>query len=232
MISGWASAHRSSGWWHFVVQLRIVLGFAFLPSGLKKVLGQPFTDPANASTFHDFLHAFHATGLLYGFVGVVQLSAAFLLMTQYLGALGAMVFFPVCAGILMLCLGTGAIPTALVVAAMTDATLFLLLWDLPLWSGLVRPWCVPGAEALELRMSVATEPPAGIHLGIWSACGAAIFALYAISCLWSGEVYRPRGLDWTAPGFYILPLLVSLMALAYLLERRQCLKFERQVHRK
>jgi hypothetical protein len=211
MISGWAYAHSSRLWWHLVVQLRIVLGFAFVPSGLKKIIGEPFTDPTNLGIFHEFLHAFHSTGLLYRFVGVVQLVAALLLMTQFFGALGAMIFLPVCCGILVLCWGTGAIPTAIVVTAMTLAALFLLLWDFPLWAGLLR-----------LRPETAsTEPAVGIRLGVWSACGAAIFLAYAGSCLWAGEIYRPRGMDWTSPGFYILPMLLSFLGAAFLVERRQ-----------
>lgn len=50
-----AHAHR---WLHLaVVNLRYLIGFAFVPAGLKKVLDQPFTDPANHGRFHDFLHA-------------------------------------------------------------------------------------------------------------------------------------------------------------------------------
>ena len=60
----------------FVAWLRIAIGFAFLPAGLKKILGQPFTDPSFQGRFHEFLHAFHATGFFYKFVGGVQLVAA------------------------------------------------------------------------------------------------------------------------------------------------------------
>ena len=217
MMSVWASAHRSRGWWHLVVVLRIVLGFAFVPSGLKKLLDEPFSDPVNVGIFHEFLHAFHGTGLLYRFVGVAQLVAALLLMTQYFGALGAMIFLPICAGILVLCWGTGAIPTAIVVSAMTVAVVFLLLWDFPRWSGLLRAAGAPTPDAPPLGMG----PPQGIQLGIWSLCGASIFLLYVASCWWAGEIYRPRGVDWQEPGFYILPFLVSLTGLAFLLERQR-----------
>src|SRR5689334_12862731 len=65
---------RQRRWAHLaVVNLRILIGFAFLPAGLKKILGEPFTDPGNRGPFHEFLHAFHATGHFYTFVGVVQL---------------------------------------------------------------------------------------------------------------------------------------------------------------
>ena len=42
-----------------VVLLRFLIGYAFLPAALKKVLGKPFTDPTNTGPFHDFLHGFY-----------------------------------------------------------------------------------------------------------------------------------------------------------------------------
>ena len=90
-----------------IVNLRILIGFAFLPAALKKILDQPFTDPANTGRFHDFLHAFHATGWFYTFVGVCQLVAAVLLCTQRFALLGAIVAFPVLTAITAFCWSTG-----------------------------------------------------------------------------------------------------------------------------
>ena len=54
---------RAARWCNLcVVNLRFLIGFAFVPAALKKVLGQPFTDPTNHGPFHDFLHGFYATG--------------------------------------------------------------------------------------------------------------------------------------------------------------------------
>ena len=57
-----ARAHERRGVYTSIIVLRMLIGFAFIPAGLKKLLGQPFTDPANTGVFHEFLHAFHATG--------------------------------------------------------------------------------------------------------------------------------------------------------------------------
>lgn len=86
---------RTRRWAHLVVvNLRLVLGFAFLPAGLKKVLGQPFTDADKQGAFHDFLRAFHDTGAFYRFVGVLQLVTAALLLTQRWATLGAFLRSP------------------------------------------------------------------------------------------------------------------------------------------
>ena len=60
-----ARAHERRRIYISIIVLRMVIGFAFIPAGLKKLLGQPFTDPANTGVFHEFLHAFQATGLFY-----------------------------------------------------------------------------------------------------------------------------------------------------------------------
>ena len=101
-----------------MVNLRIVLGFAFLPAGLKKVLGQPFTDPDVVGVFHDYLRAFHATGGFYRFVGAVQIAVALLLMTQRFASLGALLALVVFTAIAALCWSTGAWFTAVMVTLM------------------------------------------------------------------------------------------------------------------
>src|SRR5512139_2368927 len=95
---------RRKRWAHLVVvNLRILIGFAFLPAALKKILDQPFTDPANTGRFHDFLDAFHATGWFYQFVGVAQLCAAVLLCTQRFALAGAFVALPILTAITAFC---------------------------------------------------------------------------------------------------------------------------------
>src|SRR5690349_14630379 len=93
-----------------VVVLRLLIGFALLPAGLKKVLHQPFTDAARTGRFHDFLDAFHATGGFYQFVGVVQLTAAVLLLTQRFALLGAVLALPVVTAIMVFCWSTAVYP--------------------------------------------------------------------------------------------------------------------------
>ncbi|HLL23075.1 MAG TPA: hypothetical protein VK427_13135, partial [Kofleriaceae bacterium] len=112
-----------------VVNLRFLIGFAFLPAALKKISGQPFTDPSNQGRFHDFLHAFYATGWFYGFVGVMQLVAAVLLYTQRFALVGALVALPILTTITAFCWSTGVYPTASIATLMWLGTLGLLIWD-------------------------------------------------------------------------------------------------------
>ena len=193
-----------------MVNLRIVLGFAFLPAGLKKVLGQPFTDPDVVGVFHDYLRAFHATGGFYRFVGAVQIAVALLLMTQRFASLGALLALVVFTAIAALCWSTGAWFTAVMVTLMMAAAGLLLAWDPAAWWGLLRR--VPPPEApTETRVDEA----------LWARAGAAVAAGYGLSSALLGGVYRPRGFEPTSLGFWVLPALLVIPLATWWLERRR-----------
>lgn len=188
--------------------LRILVGFAFLPAGLKKVLGQPFTDPGNHGPFHEFLHAFHATGGFYRFVGMLQLVAAALLMTQRGAVHGARLMLPIITAICALCWSTAVYPTATVTTLILLAVLGLVVWDLA------------GAQLGPSPALAAHDPRP------WERCGAAILALYLGACAVSGGVYRPRGVDLAHPGFYVL-LVIAVLPLATLAWTRRAARARR-----
>lgn len=206
---------RTRRWSHlFVANLRILLGFAFLPAGLKKVLHQPFTDPQNSGTFHEFLHAFYATGPFYQFVGAVQLLVAGLLMTQTFATLGALMALPVITCITVFCWSTGVVPTATVVTLMLAGTVGLILWDSDRWLPIVRPHtATPPADPSTRAL---------IDPSLWRLCGTGILTFYGLTCLLYGGIYRPKGVDLGHPAFYVL-LLIPLFPIATLLveERRR-----------
>lgn len=191
----------------FAAILRILLGFAFVPAGLKKVLAQPFTDPANTGAFHEFLHAFHATGPFYQFVGVVQLTIATLLMTQRLAHVGALMALPVFTTIAVFCWSTAGHFTSVMVTLMALGAASLVVWDLPRWRQLLNHSAEdPGRGLIDQRM--------------WQWCGAAILVVYLAICAYSGGIYRPRGVELGNPAFYIFPLIALFPVVTWLIERR------------
>ena len=204
---------RARRWSHlFVANLRILLGFAFLPAGLKKVLGQPFTDPQNTGTFHEFLHAFYATGAFYPFVGAVQLVLAVLLMTQTYALLGALMTLPVITCIAVFCWSTGVVPTAVVTTLMLCGTLALIVWDVDRWMRIVDSNFVPTSTQAASAL---------IDRALWRVCGVGILVFYGVSCLLYGGVYRPRGLDLGEPAFYVLPLIALFPVATLIVEQRR-----------
>jgi uncharacterized membrane protein YphA (DoxX/SURF4 family) len=210
--------HRRRGLTLCVIWLRILIGFAFLPAGLKKILGQPFTDPANHGVFHDFLHAFRDTGAFYHSVGALQLVAAGLLMTQRFATLGAFVALPILTAIGAFCWSTAGIPTTTVVTLMWLGTLGLLLWDLDRWRDVLRPAAAPR----RVPPAVTTPAPAPqVEWILWERCGLAIVAFYLGATLLAGEIYRPRRVELANPSFYLLVALPAIPLLTTLVERRR-----------
>ena len=193
-------ASRSA--WLSVVWLRVLLGFAMLPAGMKKVLGEPFTDPALSGPFHDFLDAFHATGFFYRFVGGVQLVISGLLLTQRFAAVGALLLAPVLSAICVLCWSTGAYPTAGVVTLMLLGNLGLLAFAPP-------------------SPSPLGSTPHPVELRPWGWAGAALFAFWLLVTALNGGVYRPRGFEPSVPAFWSLPALFVFPAAAWVWERRR-----------
>lgn len=206
---------RKRRWLHIVViVLRMMIGFAFLPAGLKKVVGEPFTDAANTGIFHEFLHVFHDTGGFYHFVGCMQLLAAALLLTQRFASVGAVILTPILAAILVFCWSTNVIPTASVVTLMSLGVLFLLLWDVARW----RLLFAPDGTATTTHIP---GPHPTVNMGLWTACGAVILTLYLTSTLLAGEIYRPIGPDWSNPAFVVLQVITVLPLLTFLIDYRR-----------
>ncbi len=204
---------RRRRWAHvFMAILRILLGFAVLPAGLKKVIGEPFTDPSKVGPFHEFLHAFHATGGLYRFVGAVQITVALLLMTQRYGSLGAALALPVFGVICVFCWSTQVYFTAVMVSLMLGGVLLLLLWDIERWRRVFGN---------DLSPPMPEPTPRLIDLALWGRCGLAIFLLYLLIVAASGGVYRPKGIEWDNPAFYTLPLIALFPLATLLIERRR-----------
>lgn len=195
-----------------VAVLRIFLAFAFIPPGLKKVVGQPFTAPTNSGPFHDFLHAFHAASGLYAFVGWCQLTVALLLLSQRFATLGAALLLPILSVIFVFCWTTGVYPTATVVTLMLCATLGLLVWDLPKWRGALAADTAP----LETRLA-----PAPIDQRFWAMAGFLIVTPYLLVCAVTGEIYRPRGAAMARPEFLVFPLMLLMLGVALALDRRR-----------
>lgn len=108
---------------------RILLFIGFLPSGLKKLLGERFTLLGVETPVGFFFEALYRTGLYWNFIGFMQLLAGILLLIPRTSFLGALVYLPIIINILIIVVSMHFRGTPYIVALMLMANLYLLLWD-------------------------------------------------------------------------------------------------------
>ena len=142
---------RLLGW--FAWGVRVLLAVAFLPSGLTKVLGMPFTrlDPQTSDVGRLFVALQHDFGGLYPFIGACQLAAAVLLLIPRTTLVGALVHLPITVGIVVITTTVGFRGTWLIAWLMLLGVAYLICWD---WQRVKALW---GSELLPAEVRV----PAG-----------------------------------------------------------------------
>jgi uncharacterized membrane protein YphA (DoxX/SURF4 family) len=108
---------------------RYLLAFAFIPSGMKKVLGQRFTSIGTDNPIGYFFEALFRSGMYWNFLGWGQLIAAILMMSQLFATLGNLIFFFIISNIFFITVSMHFTGTWLIALLMLFASTCLLLWD-------------------------------------------------------------------------------------------------------
>lgn len=118
--------------WRFTWTVRVLLALGFIPSGLRKVVNQPFTglDP-ETNPIGRFFDVLHQAGFLYEFIGWAQITAAVLLLIPRTATLGALAYFPQIAGIEVITTTMDFRGTWVITSLMLLGNLYLLCWDWP-----------------------------------------------------------------------------------------------------
>jgi hypothetical protein len=132
----------------FTVLVRVVLALAFVPSGLVKIMGEPFTTlPVSDPVGYFFAGFFSAHGY-YRFIGVAQWVAGGLLLIPRTATLGALVYLPIIVNIfaITVAIGPAFAGTRVVTGAMMSANVYLLCWDWDRWKHVF-----PSAAAAKVR---------------------------------------------------------------------------------
>ena len=108
---------------------RILLAIAFVPSGLKKLMGQRFTilDIDNPVGF--FFEALYQAGWYWNFLGFMQLLTALLIVIPRTAFLGALLYLPIIINILIIVIAMHFKGTPIIAGLMLLANLYLLFWD-------------------------------------------------------------------------------------------------------
>ncbi|RMZ50659.1 DoxX family membrane protein [Flavobacteriaceae bacterium PRS1] len=108
---------------------RILLALAFIPSGLKKVLGERFTILDIETSVGFFFEALYRTGWYYNFLGFMQLLVAVLILIPRATTLGALLYLPIIINIFIIVVAMHFTGTPYIVGLMLIANLYLLFWD-------------------------------------------------------------------------------------------------------
>lgn len=108
---------------------RILLFLGFLPSGLKKLLGQRFTLIGIDDPIGFFFEALYRTGVYWNFLGLMQLTAGILLIIPKTSFLGALLYLPIIINIFIIVTAMGFTGTPYIAGLMLLANIYLLFWD-------------------------------------------------------------------------------------------------------
>ncbi len=120
-----------------IIYTRYLLGGTFVFASLIKIKGKRFTSDSGElnpidSAWH-FFETMYQSGLYWKFIGICQLVAGFLLMTQKYSKLGAILNFPIILNIFVITLSYYFAFTPVITGAMLLANVLLILWE---WSEL------------------------------------------------------------------------------------------------
>ena len=129
-INSTYSRIRSTSWLNILVILsRYLIAFAFIPSGLKKIMGLRFTQIGIDNPIGFFFEGLFQSGIYWNFIGWAQVVAAFLLMTQRFATLGTLFFFFIISNIWVITISLHFTGTWIITSLLLFAIIMMLLWD-------------------------------------------------------------------------------------------------------
>lgn len=122
-------AHQNH-WMHIFTWFnRILLAWGFFPSGMVKILGERFTSLPDMHPMGAYLEALHHTGFYYTFIGVMQVSAAILILIPRTATLGVIIYFPIILNICILSIAVRFDGSLITSPLMVLSCIYLICWD-------------------------------------------------------------------------------------------------------
>jgi hypothetical protein len=161
----------------FIIYTRYLIGSTFVFASIVKIKGERFmTDmrQIDGSPFHSVGHMFetlYQSGVYWKFIGVSQLIAAFLLMTQRFAKLGALSFFPILLNIFVITVSYNEFGgTVYITSLMLLSNITLLVWD---WDAF--------KVLFNFDLPLITCNNSFEKMKIWELCG---FILFIFTAIW------------------------------------------------
>ncbi|MEA5405157.1 hypothetical protein VB776_19635 [Arcicella sp. DC2W] len=184
----------------FVIWMRYLIGFAFVPSGLTKLMGNRFTSIATSNPIGFFFEALYQTGIYWQFLGLMQLMAAFLLMTQRFATIGNLIFLGIITNIFLITFSLQFQGTVYITFLLLFASLGLLLWDFPKWQSLFFP------DNFKMEVTIEELPT----YNIWWIYTGVIFFIESLICSLVGGIFKSAS---SVIGVLILIVVTAIMSL-------------------
>ncbi|HLM61518.1 MAG TPA: hypothetical protein VK308_12000 [Pyrinomonadaceae bacterium] len=176
-----SQAKQNSWLWLFSIFNRIALAAGFFPSGMVKIMDERFASGLHANhPMGHYLEALHLTGFYYTFIGVVQVTAAIMLLIPRTTTLGAFLYFPIILNITILTYATRFDGSLFTAPLMTLANLYVLGWNYEKWK-YILPFNRP-ANDNDLTKQKSLENNVQIQE---SAGQPVVFSGYGIRCLYA-----------------------------------------------
>ncbi len=138
----------------FTATVRILIGLAFIPPSIPKILHKPFTAIPNTHPVGAYFDALYNTGYYYDFLGWSQLTAAILLLIPRTAHIGALLYFPIIVNIAVLTNSVGFAGTWLVTIGMATAGLYLVAWEYDRIKPIIFPTRSESSRPLPLQFVV------------------------------------------------------------------------------
>lgn len=113
----------------FTWTTRILLFIGFLPSGLKKLMGERFTLLGIDNPVGFFFEALYRTGFYWNFLGLMQLVAGVFLLIPKTSLFGAILYLPIIINIFIIVVSMHFNGTPYIAGLMLVANIYLLFWD-------------------------------------------------------------------------------------------------------
>jgi hypothetical protein len=189
---------------YFVIFTRLLIGFAFIPSGLVKLYGKPFTLLPKTDPIGYFFDALYNTGIYWNFLGFCQLLAAFLLMTQKYANLGAVLFLGIIINIVFITYGIGFGNTTFIAILMLLAVTGLLLWDCQKYALLFEDFT--HSKNVKIVRDLISKK--------WNIYG---FSIFTFLTLWCSLPYIIKDFQRFIIFYFLVPFIVVSTSFFYVL---------------
>ncbi|WP_375437680.1 hypothetical protein [uncultured Hymenobacter sp.] len=198
---------KQKGWLQLaVIYTRYLIGGAFVFASLIKIKGLRFTrlsgELAPIHSMEHFFETLYQSGVYWQFLGLAQLMAGMLLMTQRYALVGALLFLPIVANVYVITISYEFGYTSFVTGAMLLATVGLLVWG---WNIL----------RVLVHQPVRSLPASAFYQQkLWEGVGTVLFLYTAI--------YRALVEQYNIIQWFGICVLVGLLALltSWVLHRR------------